>query len=90
MVVCNPPYISSTEVELMPNKVSGCEPHLAFDGGPFGVKFMLRLVREAHRFLRPGSWLCFEVGLGQEKAVEAKCRRAGHYRNVQSLRNTQG
>jgi len=90
MVVCNPPYISSANVEVMPDEISGHEPRLAFDGGPFGVKFMFRLVRKAHRFLKPGSWLCFEVGLGQGKAMEARSKGAGHYRNVQSVCNAQG
>lgn len=90
MVICNPPYISSANVEVMPDEISGYEPRLAFDGGPFGIKFMLRLVRKAHRFLKPDSWLCFEVGLGQGKAMEARSKGAGHYRNVQSVCNAQG
>ena len=90
MVVCNPPYISSAKVEDMPDEISGYEPRLAFDGGPFGVNFMIRLVRDAHQFLKPAAWLCFEVGLGQGRAMEAKCRAAGHYRNVETVENTEG
>jgi release factor glutamine methyltransferase len=89
-VVCNPPYISSANVEVMPDEISGYEPRLAFDGGRYGTEFMFRLVREAHRFLKPDSWLCFEVGWGQGKVMEAKSKRAGHYRNVQSVCNAEG
>jgi len=90
IVVCNPPYISSAKVEAMPDEISAHEPRLAFDGGPFGINFMLRLVRDAHRFLRPDSWLCFEVGLGQGEAMGAKCAAVGHYRSVEYVRNSDG
>lgn len=65
LITCNPPYISTAQVDRMPHEISNFEPRLAFDGGPFGVRLMARLIKEAPRFLKPNSWLCFEVGLGQ-------------------------
>ena len=90
MVICNPPYISSAKIEVMPDEIADHEPHMAFDGGPFGVNVMFRLVREAHRFLRPASWLCFEVGLGQGKAMQAQCEKAGHYAIVECAYDDRG
>lgn len=90
IVVCNPPYISSAKVGVMPGEICNHEPALAFDGGPFGVSFLLRLVRDVHQFLRPRSWLCFEVGLGQGEAMEAKCKGMGHYDTVQRVCDDQG
>jgi release factor glutamine methyltransferase len=49
----------------MPEEIATHEPRLAFDGGPFGVGILMRLLRDAPRFLRPSGWLVFEVGLGQ-------------------------
>lgn len=69
LITCNPPYISSAHVEELPGEIIGHEPLLAFDGGPFGVKILTRLVRDAPRFLLPDGYLCFEVGLGQGKMV---------------------
>jgi len=65
LLTCNPPYISSGKVQRMPDEIARHEPHLAFDGGPLGVTILMRLVQQAPRFLRPGAWLAFEVGLGQ-------------------------
>ncbi len=65
LLTCNPPYISSAKVQRMPEEIARHEPHLAFDGGPLGVTILMRLVQQAPRFLRPGAWLAFEVGLGQ-------------------------
>jgi release factor glutamine methyltransferase len=69
LLTCNPPYISSAKVKQMPHEISAHEPSLAFDGGPFGVSILMRLLGEAPRFLHSGGWLAFEVGLGQGPAL---------------------
>ena len=85
MIVCNPPYISSGQLAEMPAEIAEYEPSLAFDGGPFGVKFLMRLLKEAPAYLREGSWLCFEVGLGQGKVMEARTKKTAGLSNVESL-----
>jgi release factor glutamine methyltransferase len=75
LMVCNPPYISSGKVGTMPREIIGHEPSLAFDGGPFGVKILQRLLSEAPRHVRPGGWLAFEVGLGQGPALIDRVRK---------------
>jgi release factor glutamine methyltransferase len=69
LLVCNPPYISSGKLKGMPEEIIAREPSLAFDGGPFGIRILQRLMREAPGYLRPGGWLAFEVGLGQGSAA---------------------
>lgn len=69
LLVCNPPYISSGKLKGMPEEIIAREPSLAFDGGPFGIRILQRLMREAPAYLRPGGWLAFEVGLGQGSAA---------------------
>jgi release factor glutamine methyltransferase len=90
LVTCNPPYISSARVGLMDPEVSRHEPRLAFDGGAFGVTILTRLIHEAPAFLRPGSFLCFEVGLGQGKAVTRMLERAKVYRAVEAFADEAG
>jgi release factor glutamine methyltransferase len=74
LVVCNPPYISSGKVDSLPTEIQGHEPRLAFDGGPFGISVLHRLVRDAALFLRPGGWLAIEVGRGQGQSVLRRLR----------------
>ena len=90
MITCNPPYISTKKVGEMPQEISEHEPSMAFDGGPFGVAILSRLIREAPRFLKPDSWLCFEVGQGQGEPLVAKLKRTGHYREVEGVSDTNG
>lgn len=90
LVTCNPPYISSAKVGLMDREVSGHEPRLAFDGGAFGVTILTRLIREAPRFLKPDSCLCFEVGLGQGNAITRMLKKESVYRVIEPLADESG
>jgi release factor glutamine methyltransferase len=90
LIICNPPYISSARVDQMPREIAAFEPRLAFDGGPFGVRILTRLVREAHKFLKPGGWLAFEVGLGQGAAMRKILEASPNYGDVESLADATG
>lgn len=69
VLTCNPPYIASAKVPQMAGEIAAHEPALAFDGGPFGVAILMRLLQDAPQFVRSGGWLAFEVGLGQGPAL---------------------
>jgi release factor glutamine methyltransferase len=84
IVTCNPPYIPSAKVSNMDPEISQREPRIAFDGGSLGITILIRLIREAPKYLKPGSYLCFEVGLGQGKAMERTLGKAKNYQNIQS------
>jgi release factor glutamine methyltransferase len=90
LIICNPPYISSARVAQLPREIAAYEPRLAFDGGPFGVRILTRLVREAPRFLKPEGWLAFEVGLGQGPAMRKILEASLHYQDVVSLNDARG
>ena len=88
--MCNPPYISSGKVGTLPTEIIGHEPSLAFDGGPFGVKILQRLLSEAPQYLRPGGWLAFEVGLGQGPALMDRMRRNSAYADLAAVVDAAG
>lgn len=90
VLTCNPPYISSAKVEQMPEEISGHEPHMAFDGGPFGIKIIQRLIKDAPRLLKPGGWLLFEVGLGQGEPMKHRLERNDAFDQVETFADYQG
>lgn len=85
LLLCNPPYISSSKVGAMPEEISAHEPRLAFDGGPLGVSLLARLMQDGVRFVKPGGWLAFEVGLGQGPAMARRLRNDGAWDDVREL-----
>lgn len=90
VLTCNPPYISSAKVDRMHQEISGHEPRLAFDGGPFGVQIIQRLLKDAPRLLRPGGWLAFELGLGQGDALKQRMERMDAFDEVVAYRDENG
>lgn len=90
LVICNPPYISSGRVDTMDAEISAHEPRLAFDGGSFGVAVISRLIADAPAWLKPGGWLCFEIGLGQGPHWVKVLSRRGDYDVVEPAMNADG
>lgn len=77
MVVSNPPYIPSNEIESLQPEVRDHEPRSALDGGSDGLELYRRLVPEAVRHLSPGGWLLVETGIGEGPAVRELFASAG-------------
>jgi release factor glutamine methyltransferase len=77
LVVANPPYVATAEIETLAPEVRDHEPRLALDGGADGLDAYRSLVPEILRVLRPGGLLAVEIGATQQEAIEALFRAAG-------------
>ena len=77
LVVSNPPYIASDEIETLDPEVRDHEPRLALDGGADGLDAYRVLAPEALRLLRPDGLLAFEIGHTQAGDVSAILQEAG-------------
>ncbi len=75
-IVSNPPYIPSTEIENLPREVRA-EPKIALDGGPDGLDFYHRLVRESAALLKDGGFLAVECGDTQAGAISEMAKSGG-------------
>ncbi len=71
LILSNPPYIPSAEIDRLEPEVKDYEPRLALDGGADGLDFFRRLASQAARFLRPGGKVMAEFGDGQAEAVRS-------------------
>ncbi len=77
LVVSNPPYIPSADVERLMPDVARYEPRLALDGGADGMEVIRPLVAQAAEKLRPGGQLMMEIAFDQGPAVKALMESAG-------------
>jgi len=77
LVVANPPYIATEEIETLEPEVRDHEPRVALDGGPDGLDAYRLLAPEILRVLKPGGLFAVEIGDTQKVEVEALFRSAG-------------
>jgi len=70
IIVSNPPYIPTQELNDLPADVKN-EPQLALDGGPDGLEFYRRIILRAPEFLKAGGRIIFEIGWNQAAQVKA-------------------
>lgn len=69
LIVANPPYISSAEIDTLEPEVRDHDPRLALDGGPDGLACHRRIAADATARLKPGGRLMLEFGDGQGAAL---------------------
>jgi release factor glutamine methyltransferase len=77
LVVSNPPYVSTNEIETLQPDIRNHEPWLALDGGPDGFSAITKLLPQAFDSLRPGGRLFMEIGEDQGERARNLMRKNG-------------
>ena len=78
LIVSNPPYVTTKQMQELDPSVRDFEPHLALDGGEDGLDFYRAIINNYSSALAPRGYLCFEFGMGQENAVCSLLRKGGY------------
>lgn len=68
IIVCNPPYLTKTDMENLQKEVT-FEPAEALFGGEDGLDFYRGITRIWKSKLKNGGMLIYEIGMGQEDEV---------------------
>ncbi len=78
LIVSNPPYIKSTELEGLQDEVRLHDPIDALDGGSDGLVFYRRIFGESCKYLRGNAAICVEIGHDQGQKVCSIARECGY------------
>ena len=78
IIVSNPPYIPSAEIDNLQREVKNYEPRIALDGGADGMDIYRKIAAEAPKYLNRGGILLLEVGQGEAEKV-ARMFKGGAY-----------
>jgi release factor glutamine methyltransferase len=71
LIISNPPYIRSIEIDELEPEVRDWEPRGALDGGLDGLNYYRRIAARAFHYLAPAGVLAVEIGTGMGEAVAA-------------------
>ena len=77
LIVSNPPYIRSADIEALQREVRDFDPRLALDGGADGLDAYRAILPASVGLLAPGGRLIVEVGAGQGGDVLGLAARLG-------------
>ena len=69
LIVCNPPYIKSSEIPKLQKEVREFEPKIALDGGADGLDFYRLLAKRVRSYLARDGILLLECGEGQTEEI---------------------
>lgn len=89
IIISNPPYIPSEEIERLQTEVKAFEPRTALDGGRDGLDYYRQLVPGFKKYLRPQGLLIFEIGHDQGQAVK-NLMLDGGLEDINILQDLQG
>jgi ribosomal protein L3 glutamine methyltransferase len=70
LIVCNPPYVNTQSMVLLPLEFQA-EPSLALAGGSDGMDFIRQLLKEVPSFLKEEGILVLEIGHEYEHFIDA-------------------
>lgn len=77
LIVANPPYIPSEEIEGLDREVRLFDPRGALDGGADGLAAYRQILEAAGGLLAPEGLLLFEIGASQADAVRELAEHFG-------------
>lgn len=77
VIVSNPPYIPTAQIQTLSEEVRLHEPLQALDGKEDGLYFYREIAGRAKPYLKPEGWLLFEIGWDQAPEVKEILKKSG-------------
>jgi release factor glutamine methyltransferase len=65
LILSNPPYIPTADIDTLQPDVKDYEPKEALDGGENGLLYIKKLIQESPKYLKEDGHLIFEFGIKQ-------------------------
>ena len=90
IIVCNPPYIPTAEIDKLAVEVRKHEPLKALDGGEDGLDYYRVIARDASSHLKSGGILALEIGHDQGKSVTELLAASGMYKDIEVFKDLAG
>ena len=90
LIVGNPPYIATAQVDALDRSVKDYEPRLALDGGPDGLLLHRRILAGAGDRLVPGGRVYLEIAFDQGELAREVAGGCADFEEVRVLKDHGG
>ena len=77
VIISNPPYIPTSDIQNLDREVKDYEPHLALDGGDDGLDFYRIIAKQSGNYLYEGGLLYLECGINQAEDIASELAKNG-------------
>ena len=78
IIVSNPPYIATRDIEKLEPEVRDYDPIMALDGDTDGLRFYRRIIEESSNYLNNNGFIAFEIGYNQGDDVKSLLEEKGY------------
>jgi release factor glutamine methyltransferase len=75
LVVANPPYIPTADIDDLMPEVRDYEPRIALDGGSDGLGFIDKILLQSRDFINPSGAIIIEIGFDQASEAVSMARQ---------------
>ncbi len=82
IITANPPYVSTSEMEILQDNVRKYEPALALHGGVDGLDIYRRIIDSVDTHLKANGALMMEIGYAQGNAIKDMLEAAEVFREI--------
>lgn len=89
VIVSNPPYIATREIETLTEEVRIHDPYIALDGLEDGLHFYREITQQSMNYIKSGGWLLYEIGCTQAHDVSDIMSEYG-YSNIKVIKDLAG
>lgn len=90
IIVSNPPYIRSSELDKLQTDIKDWEPRKALDGGEEGLDYIRKLIEDAPGHLKPKGFLLIEIGYDQGEKAKELAENTKKYEEIKIIKDLNG
>ena len=89
IIISNPPYIPTNDIENLQDEVRLYEPRIALDGGFDGLDFYHKIAEQSQKFLKNNGDIFLEIGYNQYQDVK-KIFENNNFKFIDSKKDLSG
>ncbi|MCK5696068.1 MAG: peptide chain release factor N(5)-glutamine methyltransferase [Desulfobacula sp.] len=87
LIISNPPYIPSKDIQTLQSEIRLFEPLLALDGGRDGLDSFRFILDDAHHYLVPGGTILLEMGFDQKEGIQNISKQYPEYQFIEFIKD---